>query len=97
MPRPATFGIWTELRPGGGRQPDPGFYAERLEEAVLAEQLGLAAVWGSEHHAVEDGHLSAERFEAFVFSNAVRLHGGMNPAFFDGTPCEKEARAVLSG
>src|SRR5918999_442538 len=45
MPRPATFGIWTELRPGNGRQPDPGFYAERLEEAVLAEQLGLAAVW----------------------------------------------------
>src|SRR5215207_10178322 len=45
MPRPATFGIWTELRPGNGRQPDPGFYAERLEEAVLAEQLGfLAAV-----------------------------------------------------
>src|SRR5215208_5899967 len=60
MPRPATFGIWTELRPGGGRQPDPGFYAERLEEAVLAEQLGLAAVWGSEHHAVEDGHLSQQ-------------------------------------
>src|SRR5512133_981790 len=60
MPRPATFGTWTELRPGHGRQPDPGFYAERLEEAVLAEQLGLAAVWGSEHHAVEDGHLSQQ-------------------------------------
>src|SRR5215218_3753060 len=60
MPRPATFGTWTELRPGHGRQPDPGFYAERLEEAVLADQLGLAAVWGSEHHAVEDGHLSQQ-------------------------------------
>ena len=60
MPRPATFGTWTELRPGNGRQPDPGFYAERLEEAVLADQLGLAAVWGSEHHAVEDGHLSQQ-------------------------------------
>src|SRR5215218_9095380 len=44
MPRPATFGTWTELRPGNGRQPDPGFYAERLEEAVLADQLGLTAV-----------------------------------------------------
>ena len=27
---------------------------------MLAEQLGLAAVWGSEHHAVEDGHLSQQ-------------------------------------
>ena len=60
MPRPATFGTWVELRPGRGRQPDPGFYAERLEEVELAERLGLAAVWGSEHHAVEDGHLSQQ-------------------------------------
>src|SRR4029434_1166761 len=60
MPRPATFGTWTELRPGQGRQPDPGFYAERLQEAVLADQLGLAAVWGSEHHAVEDRQLSQQ-------------------------------------
>src|ERR671922_2670453 len=60
MPRPATFGAWMELRPGHGRQPDPAHYAERLEEAVLVERLGLAAVWGSEHHAVEDGHLSQQ-------------------------------------
>src|SRR5919202_3821495 len=60
MPRPATFGAWMELRPGHGRQPDPAHYAERLEEAVLAERLGFAAVWGSEHHAVEDGHLSQQ-------------------------------------
>jgi len=55
-PAPATFGAWMELRPGHGRQPDPAYYAERLEEAALVERLGLAAVWGSEHHAVEDGH-----------------------------------------
>jgi alkanesulfonate monooxygenase SsuD/methylene tetrahydromethanopterin reductase-like flavin-dependent oxidoreductase (luciferase family) len=67
MPRPATFGAWTELRPGHGRQPDPAFYAERLEEAALVEQLGLAAVWGSEHHAIEDGHLSQQ----FLFLAAV--------------------------
>src|SRR4029453_2168193 len=56
MPRPATFGTWTELRPGNGRQPDPGFYAERLEEAGLADQLGLGAGGGGEHHAGGDGH-----------------------------------------
>jgi alkanesulfonate monooxygenase SsuD/methylene tetrahydromethanopterin reductase-like flavin-dependent oxidoreductase (luciferase family) len=77
MPRPATFGIWTELRPGNGRQPDPGFYAERLEEAVLAEQLGLAAVWGSEHHAVEDGHLSQQfPFLAAVAARTSRVRLG---------------------
>ena len=77
MPRPATFGTWTELRPGNGRQPDPGFYAQRLEEAVLAEQLGLAAVWGSEHHAVEDGHLSQQfPFLAAVAARTSRVRLG---------------------
>ena len=77
MPRPATFGTWTELRPGFGRQPDPAFYAERLEEAVLVEQLGLAAVWGSEHHAVEDGHLSQQLpFLAAVAARTSRIRLG---------------------
>src|ERR671937_1525282 len=77
MPRPATFGTWTELRPGLGRQPDPGFYAERLEEAVLTDQLGLAAVWGSEHHAVEDGHLSQQLpFLAAVAARTGRIRVG---------------------
>lgn len=57
----------------------------------------MADVLPEAYEAVEEGRLSPERFEAFVFSNAVRLHGGMNPRFFDGTPCEKEARAVLTG
>jgi alkanesulfonate monooxygenase SsuD/methylene tetrahydromethanopterin reductase-like flavin-dependent oxidoreductase (luciferase family) len=77
MPRPATFGAWMELRPGGGRQPDPRFYAECLEEAVLVEQLGLAAVWGSEHHAVEDGHLSQQLpFLAAVAARTSRIRLG---------------------
>jgi alkanesulfonate monooxygenase SsuD/methylene tetrahydromethanopterin reductase-like flavin-dependent oxidoreductase (luciferase family) len=77
MPRPATFGTWTELRPGNGVQPDPGFYAQRLEEAVLADQLGLTAVWGSEHHAVEDGHLSQQLpFLAAVAARTERVRLG---------------------
>ena len=77
MPRPATFGAWMELRPGNGRQPDPGFYAECLEEAVLVEQLGLDAVWGSEHHAVEDGHLSQQLpFLAAVAARTSRIRLG---------------------
>jgi alkanesulfonate monooxygenase SsuD/methylene tetrahydromethanopterin reductase-like flavin-dependent oxidoreductase (luciferase family) len=77
MPRPATFGTWTELRPGSGRQPDPAFYAQRLEEAVLADQLGLAAIWGSEHHAVEDGHLSQQLpYLAAVAARTSRIRLG---------------------
>jgi len=70
----ATFGVWMDLRPGLGRQPDPRFYHERLEEAVLAERLGLTAVWGSEHHAVEDGHLSQQLpFLAAVAARTSRI------------------------
>jgi alkanesulfonate monooxygenase SsuD/methylene tetrahydromethanopterin reductase-like flavin-dependent oxidoreductase (luciferase family) len=77
MSRPATFGAWMELRPGRGRQPDPRFYAECLEEAVLVEQLGLEAVWGSEHHAVEDGHLSQQLpFLAAVAARTSRIRLG---------------------
>jgi alkanesulfonate monooxygenase SsuD/methylene tetrahydromethanopterin reductase-like flavin-dependent oxidoreductase (luciferase family) len=77
MPRPATFGAWVELRPGRGRQPDPGYYAERLHEAELVERLGLAAVWGSEHHGVEDGHLSQQLpFLAAVAARTERIRLG---------------------
>jgi alkanesulfonate monooxygenase SsuD/methylene tetrahydromethanopterin reductase-like flavin-dependent oxidoreductase (luciferase family) len=77
MPTPATFGAWMELRPGNGRQPDPTFYAECLDEAVLVEQLGLGAVWGSEHHAVEDGHLSQQLpFLAAVAARTSRIRLG---------------------
>jgi alkanesulfonate monooxygenase SsuD/methylene tetrahydromethanopterin reductase-like flavin-dependent oxidoreductase (luciferase family) len=77
MPRPATFGAWMELRPALGRQPDPAYYAQRLEEAALVEELGLAAVWGSEHHAVEDGHLSQQLpFLAAVAARTEQIRVG---------------------
>lgn len=49
------------------------------------------------YEAVDEGRMDPDQFEAFVFANAVRLHGGVNPSFFDGTVCEKQARAVLEG
>ncbi len=49
------------------------------------------------YEAVEEGRVTDEQFEAFAFSNAVRLHGGVNPSFFEGTVCEKEAKVVLDG
>lgn len=47
------------------------------------------------YEVVEDGLVDPEGFRAFVFANAVALHGGANPSFFDGTVCEKEAHAEL--
>lgn len=47
------------------------------------------------YEALDEGRMDADQMRAFVFENAVRLHGGMNPSFFDGTVCEAEARQVL--
>lgn len=49
------------------------------------------------YELVEDGHVSEAQFEAFTFSNAVRLHGGVNPSFFSDTVCAQKAQAVLDG
>lgn len=37
-------------------RPFPQFYAERLEQARLAEELGYDHIWLSEHHFSEDGY-----------------------------------------
>jgi predicted TIM-barrel fold metal-dependent hydrolase len=47
------------------------------------------------YELVEDGRLDAGQFRAFACDNAIRLHGGMNPAYFDGTPVAGYARSLL--
>jgi len=44
----------------------------------------------------EHGLLDDADFRDFTFANAVRLHAGMNPRFFEGTTVEAEAAAVLA-
>ena len=44
---------------------------------------------------VEDGLISEADFSDIAFRNAVRLHGGMNPRFFEGTVVEAAAARVL--
>ena len=46
---------------------------------------------------VDDGKITPQQFRAFACDNAIRLHGGMNPGFFDGTRVEAYARDLLSG
>jgi predicted TIM-barrel fold metal-dependent hydrolase len=45
---------------------------------------------------VEHGVINEDNFREFTFTNAVKLHGGMNPDFFKGTVVEKQAAKVLS-
>jgi hypothetical protein len=42
------------------------------------------------------GLLSDDEFRDYVFANAVRLHGGMNPRFFVGTSVETAAGEILA-
>jgi hypothetical protein len=48
------------------------------------------------YELVEHGLLDENDFRDFVFENAVRLWGQLNPDFFKGTVVEKQAAEVLA-
>ena len=48
------------------------------------------------YEMVERGQISQADLRDFSFTNPVQLHGRSNPAFFDGTAIESEARALLA-
>ena len=54
----------------------------------------ITAVVAEAYELVEDGILSEDDFRAFTFTNAVKLHGSMNPDFFKGTSVEDAAARV---
>ena len=80
----------TKLNPFGARL-----------KAMLGSDIGhfdvvdmrevLAEAW----ELVDDGLIDENDFGDFAFRNAVRFHGGMNPAFFKGTVVEDAAARVL--
>ena len=47
------------------------------------------------YELLEHGLITPEQFKEFTFTNPVRLHGGMNPSFFEGTAVEAQAAEVL--
>jgi len=53
------FGIITCQRYPGDPRSDEDLYADALDLAVFAEELGFDSVWTSEHHFVDDGYLPA--------------------------------------
>jgi hypothetical protein len=72
-------------------------------KAVLGSDIGhydvpdMSRVVEEAYELLEHGLLEEPDFRDLVFANAVRLHGGMNPSFYDGTAVEKAAKAVLAG
>ena len=49
------------------------------------------------YELVEHGLISTDDFRDFMFANAVRFWGEVNPDFFKGTAVEKQAAEVLNG
>jgi alkanesulfonate monooxygenase SsuD/methylene tetrahydromethanopterin reductase-like flavin-dependent oxidoreductase (luciferase family) len=45
--------------PPAWRKPFPAFYADQLQQAQFAEQLGYDEIWLTEHHFAEDGYSPA--------------------------------------
>jgi hypothetical protein len=56
----------------------------------------MAEVVPEPHELVEHGLIDADDFRDFMFANAVRFWGEVNPDFFKGTVVEKEAARVLA-
>jgi hypothetical protein len=49
------------------------------------------------YELVEHGLLDDNDFRDFMFANAVRFWGEVNPDFFKGTTVEKPAAEMLAG
>ncbi|MBL4890197.1 MAG: amidohydrolase family protein [Candidatus Lindowbacteria bacterium] len=70
-------------------------------KAIFGSDIGhwdvpdMSTVLAESYELVENGLLSEEDFRAFTFTNAVTLHGGMNPDFYKGTVVADEAETVL--
>jgi hypothetical protein len=71
-------------------------------QPVLGSDLGhwdvsdMREVMPEAAELVDEGRVSREDFRRFTCENPIRLHGGMNPDFFEGTRVAKEARAILT-
>lgn len=73
-----TFGIMHDFRPPGGGD-HQRHHAECLAEVALADELGIDAVWLSEHHLTPDGLTSAPLvLAAALAARTSRIRIGTN-------------------
>ena len=69
--------------------------------AVLGSDIGhwdvpdMTKVMVEAYELVDDGFMDEEAFRDFTYGNEVRMHAGMNPAFFKGTIVEQEVASNL--
>lgn len=69
--------------------------------AVLGSDIGhwdvpdMTKVMVEAYELVDDGFMDEEDFRDFTYGNVVRMHAGMNPAFFKGTIVEQEVASNL--
>ena len=69
---------------------------------VLGSDLGhwdvsnMLDVLPEAYELVDHGHLDHDQFRDFSCDNAIRLHGLMNPNFFDGTAVEHYASTLIA-
>ncbi|MGH7391646.1 MAG: amidohydrolase family protein [Candidatus Rokuibacteriota bacterium] len=70
--------------------------------AIFSSDIGhfdvpdMAAVVPEAYELVEHGLLTGDDFRDFMFANAVRFWGEVNPDFFKGTAVEKSAAEALA-
>jgi hypothetical protein len=70
--------------------------------AIFSSDIGhfdvpdMTEVVPEAYELVEHGLISEADFRDFMFANAVRFWGQVNPYFFKGTVVEKQAAAVLA-
>jgi predicted TIM-barrel fold metal-dependent hydrolase len=70
--------------------------------AIFSSDIGhfdvpdMGEVVPEAYELVEHGLLTADDFRDFMFANAVRFWGEVNPDFFKGTAVEKQAEGVLA-
>ena len=53
----------------------------------------ITTVLAEAYELVDDGLMGEDDFRDFTFGNAAKLHGSMNPNFFQGTVVEDAVRS----
>ena len=70
--------------------------------AIFSSDIGhfdvpdMTEVVPEAYELVEHGLITDDDFRDFMFANAVRFWGEVNPDFFKGTVVEKQAAGVLA-
>ncbi len=75
-----------------GDQPLKAIFSSDFGHWDVADMSGILA---EAHELVDEGIISADDFERFVFRNPAELFAGMNPRFFAGTAVEADVQRLL--